>query len=809
MNWEHVKGHSGIFGNELADGLARYATDTQQEFNLAARPDYLPYVTGPKLSIEHFWLYFTGMNSSRELPAFEEGKLRVVRISPLPGGRVPVPEQMLQMQSSDLESRDRKVNLFLCSYNVGTLAPREPGVKIQYLREQLDTSQMVTSATHVRVTSAANSGVGGTEVWLLRRMRKSGVTLFDPKQVQVYVALPEVLILRATCSGVNYLVVSAHAPHTGRTEDEQKSFWDLLTREVRKYQAQTPSNLFLPSTFEQYHEGPTTTWVSPANGQTARCDYIALPLDWCHARIKSYVLPSIDSGRSGEDHIPVAAEVYVFLQSRRPKSVVLSFDRVKLQRCCPDKLRDIFGSRPCIPWEVDVDTHAHRLSEWVQQTLSVHFPKSRSVQRKSYIREDTWSLRTSRNRCRNQLRASRTFLAGVTLRVVIRAWRQNETLSLHRIVAGFFRGFARCFELRQKSAMLSRQLSKKLKVDRTAQLEQLARGQAGMSQQDFIKAFQALGVQSRRRPTSIRPLPVVHNSSREPCLDYREVAEQWRRYFGEQEDGIEVDIHQLFKQRNERVMEQEELPNWNDLPSVVQLERLFRNTRSGKGYFVDGVPGDVLHMLPELLVQAFYPLYVKELTQMQEAMIYKGGRLVPSFKRGDPSLCSSYRSLFVSSPIGKALHVNFREELVRSFSTKLPMQIGGLPGFATTQAALSLSLFHRFWLKQGDSVAFLYVDISDAFYRLLREHFTECNDSPQGAQEIFHKLGLPPAAWQEFTTLLRTKSAIELSQASPFVRRMYQEFFSSTWLMGQMSSLKPVVDLGRVIPMQTSAFLLL
>ena len=344
------------------------------------------------------------MNSSRELPAFEEGKLRVVRTSPLPGGRVPVPKQMLQMQSSDLESQDRKVNLFLCSYNVGTLAPREPGVKIQYLREQLDahgvtlaflqetrtrTSQMVTSATHVRVTSAADSGVGGIEVWLLRRMRKSGATLFDPKQAQVYVALPEVLILRATCSGVNYLVVSAHAPHTGRTEDEQKSFWDLLTCEVRKYQAQTPNellgidanahfataslpnlgehgceiransasgyfaeflekcSLFLPSTFEQYHEGPTTTWVSPANGQTARCDYIALSLDWRHARVKvkSYVLPSIDSGRSGEDHIPVAAEVYLFLQSRRPKSVVPSFDRVKLQRCCPDKLRDIFGRR--------------------------------------------------------------------------------------------------------------------------------------------------------------------------------------------------------------------------------------------------------------------------------------------------------------------------------------------------------------------------------------------------------------------------------------------------------------------------------
>ena len=44
-------------------------------------------------------------------------------------------------------------------------------------------------------------------------------------------------------------------------------------------------------------------------------------------------------------------------------------------------------------------------------------------------------------------------------------------------------------------------------------------------------------------------------------------------------------------------------------------------------------------------------------------LVYKGGRLVPVYKKGDPKECCNYRSLFVSSVVGKALHSIFRQEL--------------------------------------------------------------------------------------------------------------------------------------------------
>lgn len=35
----------------------------------------------------------------------------------------------------------------------------------------------------------------------------------------------------------------------------------------------------------------------------------------------------------------------------------------------------------------------------------------------------------------------------------------------------------------------------------------------------------------------------------------------------------------------------------------------------------------------------------------QEALVYKGGRLVPAYKRVSPISCDNCRSLFVSSPV--------------------------------------------------------------------------------------------------------------------------------------------------------------
>ena len=131
-------------------------------------------------------------------------------------------------------------------------------------------------------------------------------------------------------------------------------------------------------------------------------------------------------------------------------------------------------------------------------------------------------------------------------------------------------------------------------------------------------------------------------------------------------------------------------------------------------------------------------------------LVYKGGRLVPVYKKGDPKECCNYRSLFVSSVVGKALHSIFRQELGPHFDkVRAPLQIGGIRVQSIAQATHCLQLLHWQAIDQHASVAFLFVDIQNAFYRLVRRHMTETPDQ-RGAKELFDTLGLPPDAYEDF-----------------------------------------------------------
>ena len=67
--WQHVKGHQGNVGNELADVVAKRCFRLQTERTLVARPDYVPYVCGKKFAIELLWLLFVQF---RQCPSFPE-----------------------------------------------------------------------------------------------------------------------------------------------------------------------------------------------------------------------------------------------------------------------------------------------------------------------------------------------------------------------------------------------------------------------------------------------------------------------------------------------------------------------------------------------------------------------------------------------------------------------------------------------------------------------------------------------------------------------------------------------------------------
>ena len=449
--WYRVKGHTGVFGNELADALAKHAFRTQSDFRSVHRPDYMPYICGDKLAIEHFWWYFVSIGNRSDLPHMHDDMVMPPRVPVSMDVEARIPPILLEAMQNNLEV-EKKCKFFLVTYNVGTLGPKDGGVKIQYLREQLEahevtiaclqetrarSSQMITSRTHVRITSAASQGHGGVEIWLLRTSRTNRM-LFDSKKVQVHLSQPEILILSASYCGINLLIVCAHAPHTGKPESEHVAFWTLLQTQIRKFQGQCSNvilgidanahfatdhgpfvgslglesrenragelfletmeecQLFLPTTFDQYYEGDTMTWTNPTNGTQSRCDYIALPLAWRHSAIRGYLLSSLDAGRQGEDHLPVALDVTIFLSTVSRRRTGKTFDRVQLQKATPMQIRLAFDNMPEVQWKTDVDIHAKMVSDWIQDQMTKHFPRTGTSQRNSYISQDTWNIRRQR-----------------------------------------------------------------------------------------------------------------------------------------------------------------------------------------------------------------------------------------------------------------------------------------------------------------------------------------------------------------------------------------------------------------------------
>ena len=204
-------------------------------------------------------------------------------------------------------------------------------------------------------------------------------------------------------------------------------------------------------------------------------------------------------------------------------------------------------------------------------------------------------------------------------------------------------------------------------------LERLGESAKTMSQQDFASELRAAGVRSKKKPGSLAPLPLVCDSAGQPFDTFEGVAEHWRQYFGEQEDGVAFTVDEFLNWHNQGSSHDLVPPLWNELPTRLEIERAFRRTARNRAYFGDGVPGDLLAMIPAQLAEIYYPLMYKQSVLQTEALLHKGGRLVPMYKKGDPKTCRSYRSLFISSVIGKALHRVYRDELgIVSSTTGFP-----------------------------------------------------------------------------------------------------------------------------------------
>ena len=836
LHWDYVKGHAGHLGNEVADALAKQAFHLQADLRMQTRPDYTPYVFGHRYPIESFWLFFQQLSNGQRLLQQTTLTLPGVHIGGPASERLP--DSLLRPVDDSQEHVQTKLSLFSATYNVLTLGEKAGGLFVQYLREQASAhcldilflqetrtraDQLIVSETHLRYTAAAQDGVGGVEIWLARSQAANGKPLFAQTQTQVLFASHQVMLLKTTYRGVELLLLTFHAPHSGCEKAVIFDFWEQLTKLVLPYHRKYANlligadanahfdaeleghiggagleaatnyggerfrrflielDLFLPSTYEHVHTGGHHTWWRSTVNKGARCDYFAVPRRWQEAYFETRVRTSLDEGKGAVDHLPLTMFCkIVFTVTRTPKQR-RSFDRRALQRASKEALSKIFQNLVIPDWHVGVDQHAMQLTRQIEERICESFPKQRGP-RRSYISEATWQIRAERLDLRRQTLKHKQRLDVLSMRFAFRCWNLGEAMGYKNLVLSGFSLVRQISQAQRRTAATSKELKKSLRADRTASLEQLATMEPQMSQRDFAQALQALGVRNAKKPCGLKPLPLLLNQNGETIDSQEELLACWRDYFGEQEDGVEVTMEALLAQSDARWGEPRAVPTWDFLPTLFQLEQQFRKCKPGKAFFLDGIPGEILHKVPSLMAKCFFSLMCKQVAFLREPVLFKGGFLTPAFKKGSPKLVQNYRSLFVSSTIGKALHSIYRHDLVRCFEHKgLQLQVGGIPGQGTTQPVHALRLHQLQAIRNGRSTAIVFVDISNAFYRLLRQHIVRVRGEDRSFQQLFEKLDLPEGSYEEFCSLLTQSSAIEEAEVRPCLQALFQEFFESTW----------------------------
>ena len=107
-----------------------------------------------------------------------------------------------------------------------------------------------------------------------------------------------------------------------------------------------------------------------------------------------------------------------------------------------------------------------------------------------------------------------------------------------------------------------------------------------------------------------------------------------------------------------------------------------------------------------------------------------------------------------------------------------PLQVGGLPFFPVTMPAHAVRTFQS--LAKGRPHSILFLDLREAFHRVLRPLLTGRLDQSSFLERVVAELALPPKAAAELAEAVR-RPALQQAEATPWTRAFLEETLTDTW----------------------------
>jgi len=174
---------------------------------------------------------------------------------------------------------------------------------------------------------------------------------------------------------------------------------------------------------------------------------------------------------------------------------------------------------------------------------------------------------------------------------------------------------------------------------------------------------------------------------------------------------------------------------------------------------------------------------------------WKGGRLA-RLRKGDkdPSYCDNSRGLLIGDHVCKHFTSLLMPHVAPAAARFLPEeQCGGSKGKGTNRVSLVSSLFISYSLQIDKVAMILFLDLSKAFDKVVREFVMTMAEGDQQSFDVIHKLGLPSEVADHVISYLQAKGTIfEQMQIDPLITKLVADLHNGTWFVLDQESGKVI-----------------
>ena len=834
---EHVAGHAGDPWNEFADFLAKTESTIghklcRQQVDIQKWRPLLPF----------FWMLF---DQNAGLPPFTPSGFAIQPPDapcgdPHPDATTAHPGQHSAVRAEFFLS---VASLNIGSLFVGPdghagklqfVREQMKSLHLNFLGLQETRSPACLSLADdvIRLSGGALQGKYGTELWINTQQpicHIQGKPKFIKRSnVQVVHADPRRLFVRIESPELQFFVTVLHAPQSGRPLDERKQWWTRTNELVDALQKDIPVLVLLdanaksgprcpPTVFEnddvisastpffleflQQHElclpctssihvGTNSTWISPDGLTQHRIDFIAVPQTWSSCCVYSCTLPELDTGNSHDDHTAVA------LQMRWSDYAVHS-DHLNNRR--PRHNRRVIGKmRQAVdlshvtvaPWSADIETQVTSINRQLGQILEESCPAKKGIAKKPFFDAELWACRVEKQKLRKRLQQAAGHKRRLLLRCIFLHWqrpeRDAETWRLHHnyVVSNL------CVELKLRCHYVSiaRALKQRL---RRAKQNALRRELEDISEKtaagEIIQRIRPHIGPSNPKKAKRACLPIVKDKNGLICPTPHAAQNRWIEFFQLMEGGTRMSHDEYREKWIANLRKFLQIPDMTvsitELPTLVDLEMAFHRVAIGKATGIDDIPPELCRYKATEMARISYAIMLKACLYGQEAAEHKGGKLAIAWKhKGDPADCSSHRSLLISSHFGKTIHRALRQKHHSLYTCFMQsQQLGGRPFMPVGVPLHMARAFMRWQQRLHRSTSLIFLDLTEAFYRVVRPLALGGDFSDEHIACMAQALGYDESTLRQFHQQLSQPSALQEAGAPAHVQRFMQALHTDTW----------------------------